>query len=359
MKIRTYALITFFLLFSHLSWSNLSGDAKVKANEQNKNKIISFPLADTSYLGKYQADTVLLLMGSRYEVYAIHENETLARKAILAGISEIQRIEKLISSWDPNSQTSMINKNAGIKPVAVDRELYDLIYRCKKVSELTDGAFDISFGPLGSLWDINQPHTQIPEQTTIDSALLLVNYQDIIMDTAQQTVFLKQKGMKIGFGAIGKGYSANRAKQVMQTMGIKDGLVNAGGDLTAWGKTVAGEEWKIGIADPDKKEEYVGWLQINNSSVVTSGNYEKYIYIKGKKYTHIIDPKNGYPVEGLKSVTIISPDAELSDALATSVFVMGVQKGLNLINRLKNIECVMIDDKNDIYQSKGVNLNYY
>ncbi len=297
-------------------------------------------------------------MGSRYELTAIHENVRVAEKAVVKGIEEIHRIEKLISSWDPQSQTSEINTNAGNKPVVVDRELFDLIGRSLKVSELTNGVFDISFGPLGKLWNIENGK-QLPSQQKIDSTRKLVNYKNIILDAANCSVFLSIPGMKIGFGAIGKGYSANRAKAIMRSLGIKNGMVNAGGDLTTWGHTIENKGWKIGIADPDKKEKYTGWIEVKNVSVVTSGNYEKFIEIDGKKYTHIIDPRTGYPSEGVKSVTIISPDAELSDALATSVFILGVGEGLKLISKLKNVECLIIDEKNQFWQSKGMKLNFY
>jgi thiamine biosynthesis lipoprotein len=145
----------------------------------------------------------------------------------------------------------------------------------------------------------------------------------------------------------------------MMVMGIENGMVNAGGDLTIWGMNVDQSKWKIGIADPDKKTEFIAWLELTDISIVTSGNYEKYLEINGKKYTHIINPLTGYPVEGIKSVTLISPDAELSDALATSVFVMGVNDGLALVNQLKNVECLIIDEAGKYWQSKGLDIHFY
>ena len=216
----------------------------------------------------YQADTVLLLMGSRYELTAIHEDENTAKAALYAGIEEIKRIENLISSWKVTSQTSAINKNAGLEPVKIDKELFDLVARSIKVSELTEGAFDISFGALGEVWDVKKKMEFLPPHSAIDSALELVNYKNIILNRATQPVYLSKKGMKIGFGAIGKGYSANRAKAAMMKLGIQNGLVNAGGDLTAWGKQITGDTWKIGIADPEKKTEFIAWLDARNQSIV-------------------------------------------------------------------------------------------
>ncbi len=302
---------------------------------------------------------VLLLMGSRFEITAVAEDDTIAWEAINAGIAEIQRIEKIISSWDPQSQTSEINRQAGLMPVAVDRELYDLIFRAKKISQLTDGAFDISFASMDRVWRFDGSMTQLPTQEEVAAAKEKINWQDIILDTDQHTVFLKEKGMKIGFGAIGKGYAANRAKFVMEKIGgINGGVVNASGDLITWGKSNRPEGWTVKIADPKEKDKLLGWLPVKDNAIVTSGDYERYIEFDGKRYAHIIDPRTGYPTTGIKSVTIVCPDAELADALATSVFVLGKEKGLKLINQLNGIECLFVTDDDDIITSENLKLNY-
>ena len=321
-------------------------------------------IAYFSSLSKYRVESktqtkVLKLMGSRFEVSAVHEDVRLAWKAINAGIAEISRIEQLISSWDSHSQTSEINRQAGIQAVKVDKELYDLIYRALKVSKLTDGAFDISFASMEKVWKFDGTMKSIPPSEAVQKSVAKVNYQNIVLDSDEQTVYLKEQGMKIGFGAIGKGYAANRAKTIMQKMGIENGLVNAGGDLIGWGKQENGDNWKIGIADPKQKDKVFSWLNIVNQGVVTSGNYEKFALIDGIRYAHIIDPRTGMPVTGLKSVTIICPDTELADALATSVFVMGEVGGLHLINQLKGIECLLVTDENEIKTSDNLTLNYY
>lgn len=303
---------------------------------------------------------VVKLMGCRFELTAVSASDTLAWFAIEKGISEIDRIEKLISSWDSNSQTSEINRNAGIRPVKVDKELYDLIFRAKKISGLTTGAFDISFASMDRIWDFNREEQTLPDSGTVAGAAKSINWQNIVLDPDRQTVFLKEKGMKIGFGAIGKGYAANRAKQIMMKVtGIVGGLVNASGDLTAWGKNTRGENWTIQIADPIDKTRMIGWLSMQEMAIVTSGDYEKYFMSDGKRYAHIIDPKTGYPTTGITSVTVVCPDTEIADALATSVFVMGRDKGLQLINSLNGIECLVIDDDHTLWSSDGLMLNYY
>ena len=303
---------------------------------------------------------VLKLMGSRFEITAVAENKQLAWNAINAGIKEIERIEKLISSWDKNSQTSAINQQAGMQPVKVDKELYDLIFRAKKVAELTDGAFDISYASMDRIWKFDGSMKKMPSVEIVAKAREKINWENIVMDSEQQTVFLKEKGMKIGFGAIGKGYAANKAKTLMQKMnGIHGGVVNASGDLISWGKSNKKEGWLINITNPKDKEVSLGWLQINDLAVVTSGDYERFVMLDNKRYAHIIDPRTGYPTTGIKSVTLICPDAELADALATSVFVLGKKEGLRLINQLKNIECLIVTDDDEILTSENLKLNYF
>jgi thiamine biosynthesis lipoprotein len=165
--------------------------------------------------------------------------------------------------------------------------------------------------------------------------------------------------MKIGFGAIGKGYAANRAKKLMQSMGIENGVVNASGDLISWGNQADGREWSIAISDPKDKHKTIGWLNVSNQAVVTSGNYEKFVEFDCVRYSHIINPRTGMPATGTKSVTIICPDAEIADALATSVFILGENDGIELINKLNGIECFLITDKDELKNSQNLKLNYY
>jgi thiamine biosynthesis lipoprotein len=302
---------------------------------------------------------VIKLMGSRFEITAISENRDLAEKSVDAAINEIDRIEKQISSWDPNSQTSEVNRNAGIKPVKVDAELFYLIKRSKKISVLTGGVFDISYASLDKIWKFDGTMERIPTKVEMEKSVQKINYENIILDEENSTVFLKRKGMKIGFGGIGKGYAANKAKDLMITMGISSGVVNASGDLTTWGKKENGEEWGVGITDPTDKTKTFSWLIIGEKAVATSGNYEKFVEFDGIRYTHIINPKTGLPAFGIKSVTIICPDAELADALATAVFILGEEDGIALIDRLKGIECLLFNENDELKTSRNMNLNYY
>ena len=170
-------------------------------------------------------------------------------------------------------------------------------------------------------------------------------------------MFLKLKGMKIGFGAIGKGYAADKAKDLLISKGVLSGIINASGDMNTWGKQPNGKEWKVAITNPMDKNKVFALLPISNGAVVTSGNYEKYVKFNGKRFSHIIDPRTGYPSSGIISVTVFAPKAELADALATSVFVMGQEAGLDRINQLPKIECIIIDDKGNIIKSKNIEID--
>ncbi|WP_353888585.1 FAD:protein FMN transferase [uncultured Polaribacter sp.] len=296
-------------------------------------------------------------MGSRFDITVVANDSIQANKYIDTAVAEISRIEKLISSWDANSQTSEINRYAGIKPVKVDKELFDLIERAIGISKLTDGAFDISYASMDRIWKFDGSMTKMPSKEEITASVEKVGYQNIILDKKNSTVFLKLEGMKIGFGAIGKGYAADKAKTLLISKGVNSGIINASGDMNTWGKQPNGNEWKVAITNPMDKNKVFALLPITNGAVVTSGNYEKYVNFNGKRYTHIIDPRTGYPSTGLISVTVFAPKAELADALATSVFVMGKEAGLDRINQLPKIECIIIDDKGNITKSKNIEID--
>jgi len=298
----------------------------------------------------------LKLMGSRFDITVVAKDPVEGDVYIDLAISEITRIEKLISSWDPNSQTSEINRNAGIKPVQVDVELFNLIQRGIGISKLTDGAFDISYASMDKIWKFDDSMTVMPSEESIQASVAKVGYHNIILDKENHTVFLKLEGMKIGFGAIGKGYAADKAKELLKSKSVVAGIINASGDMNTWGKQPNGKEWKVAITNPMNKNKVFALLPIQNGAVVTSGNYEKYVNFNNIRYTHIIDPRSGYPATGIISVTVFAPKAELADALATSVFVMGKEVGLNRIEQLPQVECIIIDDKGNIITSKNIEI---
>jgi len=296
-------------------------------------------------------------MGSRFDITVVERDSITANSFINIAIEEITRIERLISSWDYNSQTSQINRNAGVKPTNVDNELFDLIERAVAISKLTDGAFDITYASMDKVWKFDGSVASMPAKEEILASVSKVGFQNIELDKKNNSVFLKYEGMKIGFGAIGKGYAADKAKQLLISKGVSAGIISASGDMNTWGKQPNGNEWKVAITNPLNKNKVFALMPISNGAVVTSGNYEKYIKIDGKRYAHIIDPRTGYPSSGIISVTVFAKSAELADALATSVFVMGAHTGLDRINQLPQIECIIIDDKGKISKSNNIKIN--
>lgn len=295
-------------------------------------------------------------MGSSFTISVVSNDSIKADNHINIAIKEIERIESVISSWDSKTETSLINKNAGLEPVKVSLELFNLIERCITISKLTDGAFDITYASMDKLWKYDGSMTALPKEEEIKKSISRVGYKNIILDKKNLTVFLKLKGMKIGFGAIGKGYAADKAKELLVIKGVKSGIINASGDINAWGKQPNGNEWTIGIVNPLNKTKVFATLPIKNQAVVTSGNYEKFVTFSGKRYSHIIDPRTGYPTSGIISVSIFSNIAELADALATSVFVMGKEVGIDRINQMPNVECIIINDKGKVFTSKNIQI---
>ena len=296
-------------------------------------------------------------MGNRFELTVASGDELLANASMDKAVNEIKRIEKLLTTFSTDSQTAMINASAGLHPIKVAREVFDLIARSIRISTITQGAFDISYGSLDKrFWNFDQQMTSLPDKATAKKMIRLINYKNIVLDEENLTVFLKQEGMRIGFGGIGKGYAAEQAKLILQKEGIHSGVVNAAGDLAAWGYQPGGKPWTIGIASPGNIWHPFSSMEITDKAVATSGNYEKFAIIDGKKYSHTIDPKTGYPVSGIKSVTIVCPNAEIADALATPVMVMGVKVGLDLANQLHDVACIIIDDENKLYTSNNIKI---
>lgn len=294
------------------------------------------------------------IMGSPFEITVVTPNEELGYINIEEAAAEIKRIEKMISSWDPESETSKINSNAGIKPVKVSFELYRLIERAVQISELTFGAFDISYASFDKIWKFDGSMQYLPTAAEIETTILKVGYRKIVLNASETSIYLKEKGMKIGFGAIGKGYAADRAKELLVSKQVPAGMINASGDITTWGTKATGEKWLIGVDNPKGQGLFFSWIPLVESSVAISGNHNAYVSFNGKKYSHIINPKTGYPAMGLRKVTVLSKSAETSDALSTAVFVLGKKIGLALINQLDGIEVVILDEQDNVFRSSGI-----
>jgi thiamine biosynthesis lipoprotein len=294
-------------------------------------------------------------MGNHFEITVAVEEEARGFEIIKAAYDYIQTIENQLTTYNENSDTARINAAAGIHPVEVPSETFALIQRCQRISRITQGAFDITYGSVDkSLWNFDTSMSRLPDAATAKRMVRLINYENVELNVQDQSVFLREKGMRIGFGGIGKGYAAEKTREWMRQQGITAGIVNASGDLTTWGKQPNGKPWTIGIADPNQSSTIFSYLEVSDMAVATSGNYEKFIVIEGRKYSHTIDPRSGLPITGIKSVTIITPNAELADALTTPVAIMGIEAGMDLVNQLQQVECIIIDDNDQIFTSQNI-----
>lgn len=292
-------------------------------------------------------------MGTRFEITLVSTQE-VANQYLNAAQGEIERIERLISSWDANSQTAEINRQSGIKPVKVAKELYELIARSIEISKITQGAFDISYAALDPVWFFDGRMKAVPSESQRLKSVQNIGFKDLVLNAKEQTVYLPKKGMKIGFGAIGKGYAADATKKLMKSLGVSSGIINASGDLTSWGKKPDGTDWQVGISNPENPAKVFSWFPVRDAAVATSGNYEKYVTLEGKQYSHIMDPRTGMPVSGIKSVTVFAPNAELADAFATAVFIMGIDTGIDTISQLPGMSCIIVDAENNIHHSPNI-----
>lgn len=293
-----------------------------------------------------------LLMGSRFDITIVAKDSTTAEQYIDIVIAEVRRIEYLISDWKAETQISAVNRNAGIAPVKVDKEVFELTQRGIEWSRRTNGAFDISFAAMDRIWKFDGSMTAMPTPEAVKQSVAKVGYQNIILDSINTTIFLKLPGMKIGFGALGEGYAADRCRVLMLAKGIQAGIVNGSGDMSTWGKQPNGKDWNIGITNPLQKSKLLGIIPLRGGSVTTSGSYEKFVVFNGKRYSHIINPATGYPATGLCSVTVFGPSTEMCNGFSTSLMVLGKEAGLQLIHQYPAYSCIMVADDGKVYTSK-------
>jgi thiamine biosynthesis lipoprotein len=310
---------------------------------------IVFLLISTFSFSQVEQTKTVNLMGSVFQITLVDSDSISAHQNINKAILEIERIENLISEWRPQTQISKVNQNAGIKPVKVDKEVFELTKKAIWFSEISNGAFDISIVAMDKIWKFDGTMEKLPSKKAIRNSIVNVNYKNIVLDSINSTIFLSKKGMKIGFGSIGKGYAADKARKLLQESGIKAGIINAAGDITTWGRQINGNPWRIGVNNPLETGETIEILEFSgNNAVTTSGNYEKYAEINDKRYSHIINPKTGYPSTELMSVTIIGLNAEMCNGFSTSIMVLGLKKGMKLINKFPNYQYIIITNKADI-----------
>ncbi len=320
--------------------------------------LIGFLLFATFSHGQIAHKRKLSMLGSPFEVTVVANDTIKANEYIDLAVAEVKRIENLISDWIPTTPISQVNKNAGLKAIKVPDEVFELVQRSIKISELTSGAFDISYASMDKIWKFDGSMKAMPTDEAIKKSVAKIGYKNIVLNDQERSIFIKE-GMKLGLGGIGQGYIADKVKAILFAKGCTAGLVNVSGDINAWGKQPDVKQWSVGIINPLNKNKVFATFPLEDSAVETSGNYEKFVVFNGKRYSHIIDPRTGYPATGVTSVSVFAKQTEIADALATGIFVLGVEVGLDLVNQLKGIGCIIVDDKGVVHSSKNIDIKKY
>ncbi|WP_300382553.1 FAD:protein FMN transferase [Clostridium sp.] len=298
-----------------------------------------------------------LLMGTVIKVTMYDSTD----ESILDDIfNKIKDIESKLSINENGTLLDKINTSAGIEPIKVDDDTYEVIKSGLEYSEVSNGLFDITIGPLVKLWSIGLPEQKLPTKEEIDSKLPLINYNDIILDDANKTVSLKRSGMILDLGGIAKGFTADIISELLTARGVKSAIIDLGGNIFAHGNKNKDDLWKIGIQNPlSERGGIIGSIKVQDKSIVTSGIYERYFEENGIRYHHILNPKTGYPYENnIAGITIVSDKSIDGDALSTSVFAMGLEHGLDFINSRNGIDAIFVTKDNKIYLSNGIKDNF-
>ena len=291
------------------------------------------------------------MMGTEVSVY-LWSDDPEAGPAILESVfQEAARIDRLMSTYKDDSEISKINRKAAEVAVVSGQELYRLISRSLEISVLTEGAFDITYESVGQHYDFREH--QRPDDSTVETELENINYRYVQLDDSTQTVRYKRDGVRINLGGIAKGYVVERGISILRAKGIENAIVTAGGDSRLLGDR-RGRPWMVGIRDPRKDGEVAISVPLQDEAISTSGDYERYFDEDGVRYHHIIHPGTGTPASGVHSATVFGPDAVTTDALSTSVFVMGVDKGLRMIASLPDYESIVIDAEGRVFYSDGL-----
>ncbi len=312
-----------------------------------------------------------VVMGTFARVVAVAGNGRTARRCIEAGFGELEWIDDLMSDYKDDSELSRVNRQAYEQAVPVSSELFEVLERSLDFSRETEGAFDITVGPLVDLWRAAGERGEAPSEGEKAEAEARVGYEKLILDANALTVRFKVEEMRIDLGGIAKGYAIDRAVEAMRAQGASGGMVDVGGDMRFFGRPTEKEEWMIGLQDPSKAGEdttgemtEIGGagvragaplmvLKLGDSAVATSGDYRRFVRVGGKRYGHIIDTKKGQGADKLSSVTIIAPTAMEADALATAVSVLGAEKGLALIEKKEGVEAILISAEGKVENSSG------
>lgn len=312
-------------------------------------------IASLFFVASSQADWLhkdVDIMGTRITVELFHPDQTIAQQGVDAVIDEMKRIDQDMSPWIETSQLARLNRGAAKQPIIVSSEFFDLIQRSLYFSRLTNGAFDITFASAGFLYNYRAGIR--PDDQQLQQAAALIDYRNLKLDKSHSTIRYSKPGVRIDLGGIAKGHAVDRSITLLQSLGIKQARVTAGGDSRMIGERREHQPWNIGVRDPDDENKLVAVIPLQDVAVSTSGDYQRYFDEDGIRYHHIINPVSGDSARGLRSVSIIGPDATTTDALSTSIFVLGLTKGMNLINQLTGIDAILVDAQGRLHYSEDL-----
>ncbi len=319
-----------------------------QAASQNTEASVDDMLIDDSSL---EVKREAVLMGSQF-VFIVDAPKQQALAAIAQAAEAIKKLEANLSSWKPNSDVSRLNERAGRGSVSVADDTFELLLVAKELSEKTQGTFDVTVGAVWDIWPFRNRHLEIPSQSDIDQHLRLVDAQSIELDVENRTAYLPQKGMKVNLGAIGKGFAAGLAIKKMKSLGIERAAVSAGGDIYLLGEKNSGP-WVVELEHPRWPGRFLDRFVAADIAVATSGDAKQYLEKGGKRYSHILDPRTGWPVDDCQSVTIVTQSSTQADAFATAVYVMGPVDGMHWVEQRSDLEALIVDKEGRIHRSSG------
>ncbi len=291
------------------------------------------------------------IMGTSVRVELWFDDVQAGAGIVESVMQEMHRIDELMSTYKDQSEISRVNREAARSPVIVSQELASLVARSLELSRMTDGAFDITYASVGFLYDFREGQHPGPEQ--IEQVLPTIDYRFVVVDQQKSTIYFRREGVRIDLGGIAKGYAVERGAAILRANGVRHGIVTAGGDSRIVGDR-RGKPWIVGVRHPRDKQRVVTRMPLSDEAISTSGDYERFFEEDGVRYHHIIHPATGHSASAVQSVTIIGPDATMTDGLSTSVFVLGVANGLALIERLPDYECVIVDRDGAMHYSSGL-----
>lgn len=293
-------------------------------------------------------------MDTLVTINVVSSSQDRAEKAMDAAFSEIEKLERLFNFFSPESEVSLVNTNAGSSEVKVSPEILDILEKAVFVSKNTQGAFDVTIGPIITLYDFYKKIK--PDDRAIKKNLPLVNYREVVINRDNSTVFLKKRGMRIDLGGIAKGYTADRAVETLKKHGIKAGLVSVAGDIGTFGNKPDGRPWKVGIRNPragGSEDDILLTIELSDMAISTSGDYERSFIRDERRYHHLLDPKTGYPAVGCQSVSVITKEGAFTDAFATGVFILGPEKGLKVLEAM-GFDGVIVDSEGKVYTTPNI-----